>query len=297
MPFPSGSYKKRKNALRKKHYGAAPPPRSTKRFHRSNWNPRRQIMTTVLPQHQYAKLKWSFPLNYVTLNNDSSTDLIVLANGFCPTGQLSNPTAYPTVTVGTNVIEAGTPVWSGMESFNTIYQRMIVIGASIKITLLGDQTGAVSSFTHVQHVLTKWVNDDQSDFGDINNLTTQELMSQKNAKTKTLTSSGGANKIIFKDKATTSYMLGLKDIYDDNEAYCKLETNFACNDNPAIVREDVMLAPVPTKHWYWHLRSQSGNTSSEHGYHIEMTCNVRFSNPRIYKQPKTIAAPPPPPPA
>lgn len=219
MPYGYRKYSKKSYSYRKKGYKGTKKRFSKKKFMRSNYG-KTIVKAPVNARDTYVKLPFLRTFQ-PTIAAASGQTYAVLGNSLIPM-----PSSY------TSVITLGDTWCSGVSEYAAFYNNYRVLGSSIKI-----QVTAVSANNVFRVVLLPIMNGGTEVGGvagtvaqritELDALTYDQLAQQPFAQAKTLGVATGGNATVYmKTFRKTKYMLGCKDIKDNNATLFNLpDTN------------------------------------------------------------------------
>lgn len=228
-PYPRRRYRKRQ--FKRKRF-------SKKRFSKSNYG-KTVVKAPVNARDTYVKFPWLRTLQ-PTINAASAQTYVWLGNSLVP-----QPASYSSSTP-----TAGDTWCSGVAEYSTFYNLYRVLGSSIKI-----QITAISANNVLRAVLLPIAFSGpetgtgafiSNRIAELDALTYDQLAQQPFAQAKTIgLATGGNSSRFFKMFRKTKYMLGCKDIRDNEQSRVKL---------PDPTGADGQICVLDVNAWFFYLR-------------------------------------------
>lgn len=241
------------------------------------------LNTQVCPQTLYVKLPWDYGIRTVTTVAAGESDLFIAANNLNPVGA-DVVGDFPNTSVGTGTPGSGQSLWTGLNAYAKLYDRMNILSNYTKIKFWNDSVGNTLTNVNLQVIMIALP------FGSaatntVALLPTSTLMSQKGAISRIISGAGGKNSCTLSMKRSTKHMIGCKDVIDRVGAACRLHQNLNVTglDNPTNVEQ-----------WYYYIRVINNNPQqSEVSFTISSVANVMFSQRALLSSTVASTAAPP----
>lgn len=230
---------------------------SKKRFAKSNYG-KTVVKAPVNARDTYVKFPWLRTLQ-PNIGASSGQTYVFLGNSLIPN---------PAVTTG--VITAGDIWCSGVAEYSAFYNKYRVLGASIKI-----QITAISANNVLRAVLLPVALGGAESGGgssvatrvaELDALTYDQLAQQPFAQSKTIgLATGGNSARWFKSFRKTKYMLGIKDIRDQDNTLLQLPDTNGSNGS---------IATTDSNAWFYYLRIF--NSASATAQTVEVQVRLKY---------------------
>jgi len=226
----------------------------------------------LFPHVLYAKLSYAHAISSVTIGVGADLNCGFLGNGLQLFGQGGTGIfpAFPGVIPALN-----DPLYNALDVYARVYNDFTVIDNDLTIKIMGDSVGATGTYTNIQAILTVWCGDSpQTDIVAVNMLSANTLCQQRGAQTRIISSGGGKNYAKFHIKRNSANVLGVKDLFDEEQCQGTLNPTLAIGGGNSLSN--------PTRYWYYHLRIKNlGDVNNKFSWSCKSKVRMRFHCPAV----------------
>lgn len=241
----------------------------------------------LMPNVLTTTLKYARQIEFIVINPTSQLSLAIGGSNLNPVGQNQLQGTFPVESVGVQTIAAGDALWTGINGYSLWYEKMNIMSNEITLKVWADSTGGASTNANLQCALCAYAFRATTP-PELDVELIQNVIAQKGTQVKMISGSGGSNSCIFKQKKSTSTMLGMINVTDDFNTSCGLQEQLFVNGVSPLSN------PNQQAQWYYYFVVRNpNNIACQFTYSINMKANVRFSQ-RRFAQPTLAQTSSPP---